>query len=115
MKFSFSEFEIRLRSQNSDDPLALWCDYIHWIEQSFPRQPREGKLHSILRKCLNKFKDKECYMNDVRFVKLCIKYVSKQILYLTFQIFFFFYASSRSFSWSLKSFKIRKIPKGHIF
>lgn len=69
-----NEFEIRLRSQTSEDPLAAWCDYISWIEQSFPKQPREGKLNIVLQKCLNKFKDSERYMNDSRFVKLCIKY-----------------------------------------
>ncbi|KAK6619085.1 hypothetical protein RUM44_003467 [Polyplax serrata] len=70
-----NEFEIKLRSNfTNEDPLVDWCNYIHWIEQSFPKQGREGKLNVVLQKCLNKFKDSKQYMNDIRFVKLCIKY-----------------------------------------
>lgn len=67
---------MQIRTYNGPDPLDLWCDYISWVEQSFPKHGPEGNLGILLTKCFQAFKDEERYKNDSRFVGLWIKYVS---------------------------------------
>ncbi|XP_034251361.1 uncharacterized protein LOC117651430 [Thrips palmi] len=71
-------YEMQIRTYNGEDPLDLWCDYISWIEQSFPKHGPEGNLSLLLTKCFQAFKDEERYKNDARFVALWIKYIEMQ-------------------------------------
>lgn len=67
---------MQIRTYEGSDPLELWCEYISWVEQSFPKHGPEGNLSVLLTKCFQAFKDEEKYKNDIRFVRLWIKYVS---------------------------------------
>lgn len=60
-----------------DDPLALWYQYLQWIEENFIIDfAHETIFEHILTACLSKFENDERYKQDRRFTKLCIKYVS---------------------------------------
>lgn len=71
-------YEMQIRTYNGPDPLDLWCDYISWVEQSFPKHGSEGNLGILLTKCFQAFKDEERYKDDSRFVGLWIKYIEMQ-------------------------------------
>ncbi|XP_026289944.1 uncharacterized protein LOC113214705 [Frankliniella occidentalis] len=71
-------YEMQIRTYEGSDPLELWCDYISWVEQSFPKHGPEGNLSVLLTKCFQAFKDEEKYKNDSRFVGLWIKYIEMQ-------------------------------------
>lgn len=71
-------YEMQIRTYEGSDPLELWCEYISWVEQSFPKHGPEGNLSVLLTKCFQAFKDEERYKNDIRFVRLWIKYVEMQ-------------------------------------
>ena len=72
----FRKFETLIRTYKGEDPLQLWCDYVLWVEQSFPTNSQKGNLPTLLQNCLTSFKDKTEYFNDLRLIKLWIKYVS---------------------------------------
>lgn len=74
--FFFSKFELLLRTYDGDDPLQPWFEYIEWVEQTYIKHGREGNLLPLLENCLAQFKDDFKYNQDVRYVKLWIKYVS---------------------------------------
>lgn len=75
-----SECQVYIRAieqYSGDDPLALWYQYLQWIEQHFTIDfKHETIFDGILTACLCKFEQDERYNQDRRFVKLCIKYVS---------------------------------------
>ncbi|KAK3922037.1 Mitotic checkpoint serine/threonine-protein kinase BUB1 beta [Frankliniella fusca] len=71
-------YEMQIRTYEGSDPLELWCEYISWVEQSFPKHGPEGNLSVLLTKCFQAFKDEEKYKNDRRFVGLWIKYIEMQ-------------------------------------
>lgn len=72
----FRAFENAIRSYEGDDPLDLWYQYISWVEQSYPKHGHEGNLGPLLESCLSKFEKDERYVEDRRFCKLWLKYVS---------------------------------------
>lgn len=68
---------MQLRTYKGPDALKVWCDYVSWMEQNFPKHHGPGaNLEKLLIKCFQTLKVKEEYKNDVRFVRLWIKYVS---------------------------------------
>lgn len=67
---------MQLRTYEGPDPLEVWCEYISWMEQSYPKHGPEANLEKLLMSCFQALKDNERYKNDVRFVRLWIKYVS---------------------------------------
>ncbi|XP_069677495.1 uncharacterized protein [Periplaneta americana] len=69
------KYETLLRTYEGDDPLELWYEYILWVEQSFLRDCREGKLYLLLERCLTQFKDDERYLQDKRYMELWIRYI----------------------------------------
>jgi len=77
MFLSFREFETLLRDDSVEDPMDVWYNYVVWLEQSFPSHTHKANIGTVLKKCISKFKQSEEYKNDERFVRLCLKFVSK--------------------------------------
>lgn len=73
------QFESNIKAYTGDDPLELWYEYILWLEQSYPK---DSAMDDVLVKCLIKFENEDKYKQDHRMIKLYIKYVSINILYL---------------------------------
>ncbi|XP_046999577.1 uncharacterized protein LOC124615616 isoform X1 [Schistocerca americana] len=71
------EYELLLRTYDGDDPLSIWFEYVEWVEQSFPKDGKEGNLMTLLQNCLTRFKESTEYFQDIRLVKLWIKYLEK--------------------------------------
>nr|CAD7456386.1 unnamed protein product [Timema tahoe] len=72
-------YEVLIRSYEGGDPLQLWGEYVSWVEQSFPQgNGRDSKYPQILEKCLTLFKDDANYKQDLRYVKLWLKYIELQ-------------------------------------
>lgn len=57
------------------DPLELWHNYLYWYERNISFD-NENQFETILGKCLSIYEYDERYKQDVRMVKLWIKYVS---------------------------------------
>lgn len=70
-------WENAIRAYNANDPLDLWFNYISWYEQN-RAYDRVDNLRSILEKCLTLYQDNESFKQDVRMVKLWLKYVSSK-------------------------------------
>lgn len=71
-----SEYEEQIKTYEGEDPLELWLEYIHWIEQAFPRSGKESEFQDALQRCLQLFEHEDKYKQDVRMVKMYIKFVS---------------------------------------
>nr|CAD7392640.1 unnamed protein product [Timema cristinae] len=72
-------YEVLIRSYEGGDPLQLWVEYVSWVEQCFPQgNGRDSKYPQILEKCLTLFKDDANYKQDLRYVKLWVKYIELQ-------------------------------------
>ena len=71
-----SEYEEQIKTYAGDDPLELWLEYIHWIEQAFPRSGKESEFQQTLQRCLQLFEHEDKYKQDERMIKLYIKFVS---------------------------------------
>lgn len=70
------QFEQEISQYVGDDPLDLWFDYVTWVEQSYPKSGKESALDDLLKTCLSKFERDDRYKQDVRYIRLFIKYVS---------------------------------------
>nr|CAD7258131.1 unnamed protein product [Timema shepardi] len=74
-------YEVLIRSYEGGDPLQLWVEYVSWVEQCFPQgNGRDSKYPQILEKCLTLFKDDANYKQDLRYVKLWVKYGVTEIV-----------------------------------
>jgi len=69
-------FETELRTYSGSDPLDPWYRYISWIEQSYPKGGKEGNIHVILEKCIQKFKDDKSVHSDSRYLEAWLKYAA---------------------------------------
>lgn len=74
------QFEHDIAHYVGDDPLDLWFDYVTWVEQSYPKSGKESALDDLLKTCLSKFERDDRYKQDVRYIRLFIKYVSLGIV-----------------------------------
>ncbi|CAG0901544.1 unnamed protein product [Cyprideis torosa] len=73
------EFEKLLRSsEDLDDPLEPWYQYITWTEQHYPRGSKDGKLDQLLEKCIKKFKTSLLYKEDQRFIGIYLNFACHQ-------------------------------------
>ncbi|KAJ6636322.1 Mitotic checkpoint serine/threonine-protein kinase BUB1 beta, partial [Pseudolycoriella hygida] len=70
--------ENAIKNYEGDDPLESWLEYIHFIEQTFPKSGKEAKLDEILKKCLVKFEKKAQYDQDPRFVRIFTKFIDSK-------------------------------------
>lgn len=67
------QLEVELQTYEGDDPLGLWLQYIHWIEEKMPEDTR--KRFAVLEKCTRALTDDSRYTNDIRYIRVWIQYV----------------------------------------
>lgn len=67
-------WEEAIRGYVGNDPLDLWFNYITWYEQN-RTYDRVNSLRAILEKCLAQYQETESYKQDIRLVKLWMKFV----------------------------------------
>lgn len=67
-------FENELRTYSGNDPLFVWCKYIKWVEQNFPKGGKEGHIKQLMERCLSILKDEQKYFDDDRFIDIMLKY-----------------------------------------
>lgn len=68
--------EEAIEQYDGDDPLSMWFEYVQWFEQTNPSNTKPALMNDAIRRCVLKFENDQRYMQDRRFIKLCIKYVS---------------------------------------
>ncbi|XP_055343014.1 mitotic checkpoint serine/threonine-protein kinase BUB1 beta-like [Paramacrobiotus metropolitanus] len=75
------EFEQRIAEPAGDDPLAEWDAYIQWVESNYPRGGKESGYNELLTRCCQHFlqcdQESKRYFQDERFVKIWIKFATK--------------------------------------
>lgn len=71
--FFFSAWENAINTNH--DPFELWFNYISWYEQN-RQNDVENKFRSTLERCLSQYEHDESHKQDIRMVKLWMKYVS---------------------------------------
>lgn len=76
------EFEKAIEMYEGDDPLQPWYDYIVWVEQVYPKSGKESALHDLLSNCLALYEKDERYFQDRRMLRLYIKYVSYEWIFV---------------------------------
>ncbi|EGW35454.1 uncharacterized protein SPAPADRAFT_133075 [Spathaspora passalidarum NRRL Y-27907] len=72
------QFELALKeSDNLDDPLQLYIDYINWTHTYFPQGANsESGLVILLERCISIFRDVFLYKNDPRYLKIWLEYTN---------------------------------------
>ncbi|XP_053669817.1 uncharacterized protein LOC128720188 [Anopheles nili] len=70
--------EEALENYEGDDPLEPWYNYFYWMEQTNVSNFKPAIQEQALRRCVQKFENDPRYMQDHRFIKLCIKYIDAQ-------------------------------------
>jgi len=67
------EFEDLLRCDN-EDPLAIWYDYINWVEQNYPEGGEEANLKKLIENCISELFNDKKYHQDERFFRIFLRY-----------------------------------------
>ncbi|XP_037923202.1 checkpoint serine/threonine-protein kinase BUB1 [Hermetia illucens] len=70
-------WENAIAAYSGPDPLELWYNYICWYDYNMRVDP-ENKFREALEKCLTLFEHNELYKQDVRMIKLWVKYLDLQ-------------------------------------
>uniref|UniRef100_A0A182M815 Mitotic checkpoint serine/threonine-protein kinase BUB1 n=1 Tax=Anopheles culicifacies TaxID=139723 RepID=A0A182M815_9DIPT len=70
--------EKQIDHYEGDDPLATWYDYFCWMEQTNVSNFKPMIQEQALRRCVQLYENDPRYMQDHRFIKLCIKYIDSQ-------------------------------------
>ncbi|XP_053657673.1 uncharacterized protein LOC128706755 [Anopheles marshallii] len=70
--------EKEIDSYDGDDPLLPWYEYFYWMEQTNVSNFKPMIQEQALRRCVQLFENDQRYMQDHRFIKLCIKYIDAQ-------------------------------------
>lgn len=69
------KFEIDLLSEELDDPLQVYIDYIAWTHNHYPQGANsESGLLNLLERCTSCFRDTLLYKNDPRYMKIWLEY-----------------------------------------
>lgn len=77
MKLFRSQWEHAINCYSGQDPLDLWFRYICWLESNVNSHPAlEAKFRKAVEQCLSTYDKYDNYKQDLRMVKLWIKYVS---------------------------------------
>lgn len=71
-------WENAIAAYNGPDPLELWYNCISWFDCTVHIDP-QNKFRETLEKCLALDEYNEFYKQNVRIVKLWVKYVSLHI------------------------------------
>ncbi|XP_050085866.1 uncharacterized protein LOC126571418 [Anopheles aquasalis] len=70
--------EEAIEQYDGDDPLSVWFEYVQWFEQTNPSNTKPALMNDAIRRCVVKFENDPRYMQDRRFIQLCIKYIDTQ-------------------------------------
>ncbi|XP_058822243.1 YLP motif-containing protein 1-like [Topomyia yanbarensis] len=70
-------WEDAIRAYTGSDQLDIWFNYICWLEQHKVFD-KAGGFRKILEQCLSNFENFEIYKQDVRMVKLWMKFIDMQ-------------------------------------
>ncbi|CAG90982.2 DEHA2G21384p [Debaryomyces hansenii CBS767] len=72
------QFELQLEnSEELDDPLQVFLDYINWTHDTFPQGSNtESGLLALLERCTSCFRDVAHYKNDPRYLKVWLEYTN---------------------------------------
>ena len=57
----------------------IFCRYIRWAEETFPKGGKDSNLATILERCVHLFKDEDKYRNDERYIYSWIKTVCSEM------------------------------------
>jgi len=68
------EFEKRIEEYAGDNPIALWLEYIGWIQETYVTGGQRSPLLSALERGTKALEATEKYRNDERFLKMWILY-----------------------------------------
>ncbi|KAK9447296.1 Mad3/BUB1 homology region 1-domain-containing protein [Limtongia smithiae] len=70
------EFERRINeSEDLDDPLEVWIEYITWTHEKFPQgASAESGLVELLERCTTQFASTGYYANDPRYLRIWLEY-----------------------------------------
>ncbi|SGZ52373.1 CIC11C00000003018 [Sungouiella intermedia] len=69
------EFENNLVSDEHDDPLQVYIDYIEWTHNHYPQGSNiDSGLLKLLERCTSNFRDTVYYKNDPRYLKVWLEY-----------------------------------------
>jgi checkpoint serine/threonine-protein kinase len=73
------QWEHAINCYNGQDPLDLWFRYICWLESNVNATPAlEAKFRKAVEQCLSTYDKFDNYKQDLRMVKLWIKYIDFQ-------------------------------------
>ncbi|KAL7035447.1 hypothetical protein ACKWTF_008376 [Chironomus riparius] len=73
------QWEHAINSYTGQDPLDLWFSYVCWLESNLSSyQVLESKFRKSVEHCLSMYDKYENYKQDLRMVKLWIKYIDFQ-------------------------------------
>lgn len=79
LRSEIGQWEHALNCYTGDDPLDLWFKYICWLESNLAtHQELEGKFRKSVEQCLAAYDKYDIYKQDLRLVKLYIKYIDFQ-------------------------------------
>eukprot|EP00049_Salpingoeca_infusionum_P019778 m.363016 g.363016 ORF g.363016 m.363016 type:complete len:1207 (-) comp21320_c0_seq1:227-3847(-) len=68
-------FEAKVQVSGGSDPLNDWKQYIAWAtEKSLARAIKATLVQDIVQRCVKKFLHEPMYKNDLRYLKICLKY-----------------------------------------
>ncbi|XP_050079992.1 uncharacterized protein LOC126567754 [Anopheles maculipalpis] len=70
--------EKEIDSYEGDDPLLPWYEYFFWMEQTNVSNFKPMIQEQALLRCVQLYENDPRYMQDRRFIKLCIKYIDAQ-------------------------------------
>ncbi|KAK6884947.1 Checkpoint serine/threonine-protein kinase BUB1 [Candida tropicalis] len=73
-----AQFEQKLlESEDLDDPLQIYVDYLNWIHYNYPQGANtDSGLVTLLEQCTAKFRDVPHYKNDPRYLKIWMEYTN---------------------------------------
>nr|XP_040237464.2 uncharacterized protein LOC120958613 [Anopheles coluzzii] len=70
--------EKEIDGYEGNDPLLPWYEYFFWMEQTNVSNFKPAIQEQALRRCVQLYENDARYMQDHRFIKLCIKYIDAQ-------------------------------------
>lgn len=65
---------VEITKEEYEDPLSVWLEYYNWAKDAYPNTSKE--YLRVIERCTSLFKDSKVYHNDIRFIKLWMRYVS---------------------------------------
>lgn len=59
---------------DNEDTLAVWYDYINWVEQNYPEGGEEANLKKLIENCISDLFSNSKYHQDERFFRIFLRY-----------------------------------------